>query len=87
MTKEIQGNVSTEFLLYKTPNDQVKVEVLLQDETIWLTQSQIGELFDTERSVITKHIKNIYLESELSKDRTCAKIARVQIEGERQDFQ
>src|SRR3990167_5174974 len=73
----------SEFLLYTAPNGQVKIEVFLRDETIWLTQEQIAKLFDVDRTVVTKHIKNIYLESELDKNRTCAKIARVQLEGNR----
>lgn len=56
----------------------------MRDETIWLTQVKIGELFGVDRSVVTKHLKNIYLEGELIKERTSAKNARVQIEGERQ---
>ncbi len=64
MKKQIQ-NTPTEFLLYKTSNEDIKLEVLLQDETIWLTQKQMSELFDKERSVITKHIKNIFKEGEL----------------------
>ncbi len=85
MKKQIVPNNSfTEFLLYTTPNGKVKVEIFLRDETIWLSQSKISELFGVERSVITKHIKNIYLDNELSKDSTSAKLAQVQIEGERQ---
>lgn len=73
----------TEFLLYKTPNDQIKIEVFLRDETIWLTQAKIGELFGVDRTVVTKHLQNIYFESELDKNRTSAKIALVQNEGNR----
>jgi hypothetical protein len=54
------------------------------DETFWLTQKQMAELFETERSVITKHLLNIYSEEELDKESTCAKIAQVQIEGNRE---
>ena len=73
----------SEILLYTTPNGKVKVEIFLQNETIWLTQQKIAELFGAERSVITKHLKNIYEENELSKEATCAKIAQVQTEGNR----
>ena len=72
-----------EILLYTTPNGKVKVEIYLQNETIWLTQQKIADLFGAERSVVTKHFKNIYDEKELSKEATCAKIAQVQLEGER----
>jgi len=74
----------SEILLYTTPNGKVKIEVYLQNETIWLTQQKIAELFGVDRSVITKHLKNIYDDTELSKEATCAKIAQVQLEGERQ---
>ncbi|MEW6550950.1 MAG: virulence RhuM family protein [Campylobacterota bacterium] len=73
----------TEFLLYTTPNQNIKVEVFLNNETLWLTQERIAELFGVDRTVITKHIKNIYNEQELQEDSTSAKIAQVQIEGNR----
>jgi hypothetical protein len=53
------------FILYQTPNGEVNLNVLLQDETIWLTQEQMSRLFDRERSVITKHIGNVFSEGEL----------------------
>lgn len=73
-----------EILLYTTPNGKVKVEIYLQNETIWLTQQKIADLFGVERSVVTKHLKNIFEEGELMKEATCAKIAQVQIEGGRE---
>jgi hypothetical protein len=80
----VPNNSYTEFLLYTTPNGKVKVEIFLRNETIWLTQAKIAELFDVERSVITKHLRNIYETKELHKAATCAKIAQVQNEGGRQ---
>jgi len=66
MTKKLTTKDElTEFLLYTSPSGEVKVDVLLQDETIWLSQKKIAELFDVERSVITKHIKNIFNTEEL----------------------
>ncbi|MEX0996555.1 MAG: virulence RhuM family protein [Flavobacteriaceae bacterium] len=53
------------FILYTTPEGEVKLNVLLQGETIWLTQEQMSQLFDRERSVITKHISNVFKEGEL----------------------
>ena len=55
----------------------------MKDETIWLTQAKMAELFDAGRSVITKHLRNIYKSKELQKESTCAKFAQVQIEGGR----
>jgi hypothetical protein len=72
-----------EILLYTTPNGKVKVEIYLQNETIWLTQQKIADLFGADRTVVTKHLANIYTEGELSKAATCAKIAQVQTEGNR----
>ena len=54
-----------EILLYRTPNDDVRLEVLIQDETIWLTQKQIADLFGVKIPAISKHIKNIYESGEL----------------------
>lgn len=80
----IPNNSFTEFLLYTTSNGKVKVEIFLRDENIWLTQARIGELFGVDRTVVTKHLQNIYSDGELSKDSTSAKFARVQTEGKRQ---
>ena len=76
-------NSFTEFLLYKTPNNQVKVEIFLKNENIWLTQEKIAMLFGVDRSVITKHLKNIFESAELDKEATCAKFAQVREEGGR----
>lgn len=73
-----------EILLYTTPNGKVKVEIYLQNETIWLTQQKIAELFGVDRTVVTKHLANIYSEGELVKGATSAKIAQVQLEGNRE---
>jgi len=67
-----------EILLYKTPNQDIKLEVLIENETIWLNQKQLCELFDRDKSVISRHIKNILNENELDKDSTVAKNATVQ---------
>ncbi|MBI5614511.1 virulence RhuM family protein [Candidatus Gottesmanbacteria bacterium] len=83
-TKIIPNNSFTEFLLYTTPNGKVKVEIFLRDETVWLSQAKIAELFDVDRSVVTKHLQNIFSEDELDKNSTCAKIAQVQTEGQRE---
>ena len=72
-----------EIILYR-PNDKVQLEVRLEGETVWLRQEQIAFLFGVERSVITKHLKNIFASGELIFDSTCAKIAQVQMEGNRQ---
>ena len=70
-------------VIYQAKNGAIELRGDISHETIWATQAQIGELFDIERSVITKHIINIYKEKELEEKATCAKIAQVQIEGNR----
>lgn len=74
---------NSEIILYQTPDGQIKIDVLLEDETVWLTQNQLSALFQTDRTSIVKHIKNIYESGELSETATCAKIAQVQQEGKR----
>lgn len=74
----------SQIILYTTPNGNVSIEIYFQGETFWLTQKKIAELFGVDRSVITKHLSNIYEEGELSKEATCAKFAQVQQEGNRQ---
>ena len=76
-------NEISNFILYTTPNGDVQLDILLQDENLWLTQKGLAELFGVERSVITKHLKNIYDSGELDKVSTCAKFAQVQQEGNR----
>ncbi len=71
----------SEILLYTTPNDKVKVEIFLQNETIWLTQQKIAELFGVDRSVVTKHLKNIFDTGELDQNSVSAKIAHTAADG------
>ena len=68
-------------IIYKQKGLKPEIEVRLEKDTVWLTQHQLSVLFDADRSVITKHINNIYKTGELKKSPTCAKIAQVQFEG------
>ena len=72
-----------EIVIYTDVSGHYKVDVMLQDDTMWLTQKQLEELFQTSRTSIAKHIKNILKEEELDEKSTCAKIAQVQKEGNR----
>jgi hypothetical protein len=74
---------NSEIILYQTADGQTKIDVRLEDETVWLNQNQLEDLFQTDRTSIVKHIKNIYESGELSEEATCAKIAQVQLEGNR----
>ena len=60
-----------EIILYQ-PDEAVRLEVRLEDETVWLTQAQIAELFQRDRTVITKHINNVFKEKELEEKKQCA---------------
>jgi len=70
-----------EVVLYQAPDGQVRVDVRLERETVWLTQQQMAELFGRERSVVTKHIRNAFQEGELDPGLTSAKFAQVRSEG------
>lgn len=64
----------SDFLLFTSPKGDVNIEVLLKDETVWLTQQKIGELFGKERSVITKHLNNIFASGELDENSNVQKM-------------
>ncbi len=63
---------NNQLIIYKTEDGKIKIETHFKDETVWLTQEQIGELFQRDRSVISRHIKNIFYEGELEEDMACA---------------
>lgn len=71
------------FLLYQTPDGESKIEVKLQDDTVWLSLDQMAELFQRNKSTISRHIKNVLEEEELLADSTIANFATVQNEGKR----
>ena len=66
--------------IYKTPDDNIQIEVKLEGETFWLNLNQIAMLFEKDNSVISRHLNNIYKEGELDRASTVAKNATVQIE-------
>jgi len=70
-----------EILLYSTNDGAVKIDVLAQDDTLWLTQKRMAELFLVDRTVITKHLKNIFDDNELDKNSVCAKFAHTGTDG------
>ena len=63
-------------IIYQTEDGQTQIDVRLENETVWLTQQQMAELFDKDRTVIGRHIRNIYKEEELEQDITCANLHR-----------
>jgi len=83
MNKENLPANKTNFLLYTGNDGKVNVEVFLKDETVWLTQKTLAALFCTERSVIIKHLGNIFKDSELVENSVCAIIAHTASDGKK----
>jgi hypothetical protein len=71
----------SQFLLYTAPDGAVKVDVFFKDETVWLTQKVLAELFGVDRSVITKHLRNVFKERELAEESVCALFAQTATDG------
>lgn len=74
----------SEFLLYQTENGLTRVDVRFAGETVWLSLTQMAELFQRDKSVISRHIKNVFDEGELRPEATAANSATVQMEGGRE---
>lgn len=72
-----------EIIIYQNPDGKIKIDVRLEEETVWLTQDQMATLFGKGRSTITEHIGNVFEEGELEQFRTCRKFRQVRQEGER----
>ncbi len=77
----------TEFLLYTAPGGKVKVEVLLNNETLWLTQKRMAELFGVQRPAITKHLKNIFDSKELDETSVCSILEHTAEDGKKYQTQ
>ncbi len=71
----------SKIIIYQTPENQTQVEVQFEGETFWLTQEQIAQLFERERTVITKHLRNIFKEGELEEEVVCANFAHTTKHG------
>lgn len=74
------GNI----IIYQSEDGQTHIEVRMEDETVWLSQQQMAELFQTSRTNVVEHIKHIYEDGELQEEATCRKFRQVQTEGIRQ---
>ncbi len=81
MNKE---NLNGEMIIYQSEDGSSRLEVKLEDETVWLNVPQLMDLFHSSRSNVLEHIKNIYLEGELDKESTRRKFRQVQLEGNRE---
>jgi hypothetical protein len=72
MEKRIKmENYQSEFIIFKTQDEKISVDVRFEDETVWLTQEQISTLFGKGRSTVTEHIGNIFKEGELNEEEVC----------------
>lgn len=83
MGKNSDMNKQHEIVLYQVDDANICVNVIYEEETFWLTQRDIAELFDVNSQAITKHLGNIYDEGELEKESTCSKMEQVRHEGNR----
>ncbi|TAK51876.1 MAG: Fic/DOC family protein [Gammaproteobacteria bacterium] len=77
----LAGPPGGEIVVYEAPGGEIRVDVRLERETVWLSQEQIAELFGRERSVVTKHIRNVFKEGELDPGAVCAKFAHTAADG------
>ena len=75
-----QIDLNNEIVIYQSEDGKTQLDVKLEGETVWLTQTQMSELFQTDRTVINRHTRNIYKRVELEEEATCAKNAQVRIE-------
>ena len=76
-------DASQKFLFYSNNEGKQNIQIYLQDETVWITQKGMSEIFDVDRSVITKHLKNIFESLELEENSVCAKIAHTAEDGKK----
>ncbi len=79
----MQPEQNNQIIIYQSADGQTTIDVKMEQETVWLTQAQMAELFQTDRTSILRHIKNIYNTGELAETATCAIFAQVRQEGKR----
>lgn len=84
MADKIGADEYGEILIYQTDDGQTNIEVKIEDDTVWLTQQQMAELFQTSRTNVVEHIKHIYEEGELDEISTCRNFRQVRKEGNRE---
>ena len=75
---------NSNIIMYTTEDGLTKIETTFDEDTVWLSLDQMAELFQRDKSTISRHIKKIYEEGELQRDSTVANFTKVQMEGERQ---
>ncbi|USR79997.1 virulence RhuM family protein [Arcanobacterium pinnipediorum] len=82
--RDVESADARQMLIYQNPDSSTDIEVRLEGETVWLTQAQMAELFQSSRTNIVEHIRNIYDEAELDEQATCRNFRQVRIEGTRE---
>ena len=87
MSKELQiRNSTVDFLVFTRDANEEGIEVRVQNNDVWLTQKAISKLFDIDRSVISKHLSNVYKSGELDENSTCANFAQVADNGKTYNY-
>ena len=84
--KPVSPEDQGEIVIYRADDGNAKIDVRFVDETVWLTQAQLCELYQTSKANISEHIKNIFEEKELDEESTVRKFRTVQLEGTRRNF-
>lgn len=79
--KEKMVNPLSDIIMYKRDDGMINVEILVQNETLWVTQDRMAELFGVQRPAITKHLKNIFESGELEKNSVCSILERTAADG------
>jgi hypothetical protein len=82
-TSLLPSDVLSEFLFYTTPNGNVKIEIYIQNETVWLTQQKLSELFGVQRPAVTKHLQNIFQSGELNESSVCSILEHTAEDGKK----
>ena len=77
-------NNSSNIIIYQTEDGLTRINVKVEDDTVWLSQQQMAELFQCSRTNVVEHIKNIYEEGELVEEASCRKFRQVRLEGKTQ---
>lgn len=78
------GENNTELIIYQTEDGKTKIDVHMENETVWLSLEQMADLFQRDKSTISRHIKNVFAEGELTEEATVANFTTVQMEGDRE---
>jgi hypothetical protein len=79
----LPSDILSEFLFYTTPNGNVKIEIYIQNETVWLTQQKLAELFGVQRPAVTKHLLNIFQSGELNESTVCSILEHTAEDGKK----